>query len=198
MIKVGIVSENFNHDSKAIRVLLEKRYDKRQIKFLPIVKRLEGDGLMGAKLKRLLKEEAEKKKLDFLLFIKDLDGLPSETEKVEKIEKWFSNFKHYPTKNNLLFIPVYELESLILADFQTFAEKYKIKKQFKGNPLFKEEPKEYLKNLTARTSNPYHETQIVEIFQALIFENVHENHHGDYSFQAFIETLDKRLGYDQN
>jgi hypothetical protein len=88
---------------------------------------------------------------------------------------------------------IVELESLILADIETFNQIYKTKINFKGNPLFQVNPKEFLMEKTHKASKKYLVDQTPEIFKELDFQKVHNNHKGEISFQTFIDDLEKLL-----
>ncbi len=193
MKRVGIVGEHYDHDAGALKKLLEHKYNADEVLFVPLLKTLKGKQLNRIrKVKELLEREMQRHNLDFIVYVRDLDGLPSEQEKINKLEKWFQQVR--VDNNGFLFILIFELEALILADIQTFNQLYKVKISFKTNPLHKPNPKEFLKAQTAKTNKKYHESHTSEIFEASDFDEIISKHKGKQSFQSFIQELDEKLG----
>ena len=135
-----------------------------------------------------------------------------ENQKVSLEKQWKSNFRKdlfkrwkktkrvsqiaNQTKNTIKLLPfivIYEQEALILADIQAFNTIYKTAHTFTGNPLFKSEPKELLKQWTRKSKRKYEESDTPEIFQQLNFQKVYKNHKGENSFQSFIIALEKAI-----
>lgn len=97
MIKVGIVGENYDNDSVALKKLLEKRYDANQVQFVPLLKGTSGDKLESKGIKRILEETLKRKskkgKIHFIIFFRDLDSLPDDKEQIKKRQAWFDFIK---------------------------------------------------------------------------------------------------------
>ena len=204
MIKIGIIGEHPLNDSDAIKALLEssKRYEKLDLNLRIILKRMRGgdlDGKNGTPSKKaikLLQQEFKDHHFDFIIYIRDLDGLPSEKKKIEQRKKWFQLFdKLGGNKNCIFLLAIYELEALILADIKSFNQIYKSNIKFTSHPMHKEEPKEFLKNATRKNNKPYKQSDCKELFGQLDFNQILEKHKGKNSFKAFILELDEKVGY---
>ncbi len=203
MIKIGIVGEHPLNDSDALKAFLEnsKRYDKIDFSLRIILKRLRGGALDGKngtpskKAIKLLQQEFKDHKFNFVIYIRDLDGLPSENKKIESRLKWFEQLdKDGGNQNGIFFLAIFEMEALMLADISTFNKIFKTNIKFKSNPIFQSDPKELLIRETRKIRNEYKESDSKRIFEQLDFDKVFKNHTGEYSFQNFIEELDVKLG----
>ena len=195
MKRVGIISENYENDSKPLRHLLSRVFDKQKAVFIPILPKIEGNQLERIrKVLIALKSESVTKRLDCLILMRDLDGLPSESKKIALRNKWFKEIENGISKKCIPFLIIYELEALMLADITTFNKIYKIKYQPKGQPKFQKDPKDLLKKLTAHPKKTYHESHAADIFQKINHQELLNNHSGKiYSYESFIDTLKKIL-----
>ncbi len=168
MKRVGIIGEKYENDSKPLRNLLSRVFDKQKAVFIPILPKIEGNQLERIrKLLTALKSEIIQKRLDCVILMRDLDGLPSEKKKIELRNNWFKKVDRGTSKKCIPFLIIYELETLILADITTFNKIYKTKYQPKGKPKFQKDPKGLLKKLTAHPKKTYHESHAEEIFQKI-------------------------------
>ena len=193
-MKIGIVSENFQHDSQALKALLRKKYQDKNVEFLPILKKVSGDKIFGKRVAALIEQQAKEKKLDLVLLAKDLDALPSDESKIIILKEKANNIRNQITLDLSFFLIIFELEALILADIDTFKKIYKIPTyQYKKNPKFQSNPKEELKKATRKSNRKYKESDTPEIFQQLNFNKVYQNHNGEYSFQSFINELESTI-----
>lgn len=194
MRRIGIVGENFDNDSIPIRNLLNIVFKGKGV-FIPLLKTYEGNQLERiTKVIGSLNSEVEKKNIDLIILVRDLDGLLSETKKVELRNKWFKKIKNGTSKKCIPFLIIYELEALILADIATFNKIYKTKYQPKGQPKFQKDPKGLLKKLTAHPKKTYHESHAADIFQKINHQELLNNHSGKiYSYESFIDELKKTL-----
>ena len=197
-MKIGIISENFDNDSAALRALLGQHIFKKKQKpikvtFKPIGRKIEGDHLLTPKSARVINAECKRYNIDLVVLAKDLDGLPSNQKKIKQIEDKIQKIAKQATTKVLPFIVIFEQEALILADIQTFNRIYKTTYTSTRNPLFQSEPKELLKQLTNKSNKKYRESDTPEIFQQLDFQTVFNNHKGENSFQSFIKELEKAV-----
>ncbi len=192
-MRIGIISENYEHDSKALKALLQKHTFKKEVIFIPICKTIEGDNLLTTKSARKINIDCKKYNINLVVLVKDLDGLPSDKKKIEgissKIQKIAKNTNHMI----IPFIVIFEQEALILADIQAFNTVYQTNHTFSGNPKFQSEPKELLKKYTSNSKRKYKESDTPEIFQKLDFDKVYKSHKDENSFQSFIKALKKAL-----
>jgi len=195
MKRIGIIGENYENDSKPLRTLLSRVFDKQKAIFIPILPKIEGNQLERIrKILVALKSEIIRKRLDCLILMRDLDGLPSELKKIEVRNKWFKEIENGISKKCIPLLIIYELEALILSDITTFNKIYKTKYKLKGKPKFQKEPKGLLKKLTAHSKKTYHESHADDIFQKISHTELIKNHSGkSYSYESFIDELETTL-----
>lgn len=188
MLRVGLVGEDPN-DTTAIQNLLHPQY-KGKVQFLPLIKRIRGHALDTKKVKDILKLEFAEKKCDFVLYIRDLDGLESNKDKVVAKKKWFSDLDSFLNKKGIFLLNIWELEAIILADIQNFNKQYGINYNFKGNPTFQEKPKEKLMSVTFGCKKRYTESHCPDIFKKLDIETIKNNLK---YFKDFVSTFEKKI-----
>ncbi len=191
-IKVGIVGENAQNDAQALQALLNSVLETGvELSIYP--KKFEGGQLDGDKFFRSIAVEAQF--LDWIILVRDLDGLESDTTKLREKDLWFDKVNKKAAKKGIFFLVIYEMEALILADIEGFNRYYGLQTQSVGNPISKFEPKELLKKMTAKTQKGvYKENQALDIFKSLNFKTIYKNHKGERSFQTFADELkDKKL-----
>lgn len=188
MIKVGLVGEGPN-DTSSIKNLLEKRYKKR-IKFCVLTPRIKGYQLDTEKLKKQLPIEAADQHCKLVIFIRDLDALESDKRKFKERKDWFNKLDKLINNTGLLLLNIWELEALILGDFEVFKKAYNPSKNFKGNPLFQVNPKEFLKSITSKSAKQFHESDCPELFKKLDINLVEKN---CSCFSSFITDFDRKL-----
>ena len=192
MIRIGIAGENYKNDALPIKALLDKRFSVKTT-ILPILKNTEGTKILNPRTAKLINDEAKRKNLSLIILAKDLDGFPSEAKKINAINQKSDALKKKLNISYILFIVVFELEALILADFATFKKMFSVKQNFNKAAINQSNPKELLKQLTAKTKRKYKESSALEIFQQLNFQKVYQNHNGKNSFQSFIDKLETIL-----
>lgn len=185
MITVGLIGED-PYDKQSIKNLLSKKY--QEVNFKPILKSITGGGLDSPKTARAITQELKHGKFNFILFIRDLDGFPTQNHLLEKINAWFDKLKI--NELDILLLNVWELESLIFADIETFNRKYGTKIKFTGNPTMVDNPKEKLKEQTFRLRSKYQESDCPIIFNSLNIDLVEKN---CSSFSAFLQKFDLAL-----
>ncbi len=189
MKRIGIISENFDHDSKAYRVLFEKKFTKSLVQFIPLLKTMATDFQNPKRVAKLLNADLKSAKLDGVIICRDLDGIITETAKIDARQKWFEVISNEVyTSKCLFFLVISELEALILADINTFSKwcGKNMMIPFSGNPLYHQNPKAFLKE---KSKGKYDESKAVEIFSLLDVSIVAKNHSGTLSFDAFLDTL---------
>ena len=125
-MRVGIISENYENDSIALKVLLEKHFLKKKVTFLPICRTVEGDNLLNTKSARKINIESKKNQIDLVILAKDLDSLLSDKKRINEINNKIKSIAKQTKPSIVPFIVIYEQEALILADIQTFNKEYKI------------------------------------------------------------------------
>lgn len=189
MIKVGLVGEDPS-DTSSIKNLLEKRYKKR-VQFYVLTPRIKGHHLDTEKLKKQLPIEANDKRCKLVIFIRDLDAFETDKKKLKARTDWFKTLDKLIDNKGLLLLNIWELEALILGDFEVFKKLYNPSKTFNGNPVFQNEPKEFLKAITSKSIRQFHESHCPDLFKKLDIGLVEKN---CSCFKSFLVDFDKRLG----
>ena len=183
-MKIGIIGED-PYDTNAIKNLLSQKYS---FQFIPLLKQVRGDQLSSAKTRRLFKIELKHQNYPIIIFTKDLDGLETESRKKKRVQDWFNQLDSLTGSSGILLLNIYELEALILADIEAFNKLFRTKIKFKGNPMFKEEPKEFLMSQTRKSKRRYSVSENPAIFKSLRIQEVIKN--CPY-FRKFITAFDK-------
>jgi len=181
-MKIGLVGEAPN-DTLSIQNLLKKRYSSDEYEYVSMLDRINGSQLESQKTKRFLRIEYEIKRPDLIVFIRDLDSILPNREKLAQRKEYFRSFNSVVDKKGLYLLNIYEIEALILADIETFNEIYNFEVPHIEDPMSIEEPKEYLKTL----SSIYNESQNPEVFNALDFKKMNNCQY----FSLFILKLDE-------
>jgi hypothetical protein len=96
---------------------------------------------------------------------------------------YFSASNSVVDKKGIYLLHIYEIEALILSDIEIFNQIYNSKLSPVEDPMFIEEPKEYLRE---REQN-YNESHNPEIFKSIRFEKALECRY----FSEFISKFDK-------
>ncbi len=197
MIRIGIIGEHPYNDSKPIKILLEKEYKDKEVQFFILFNNIRG-GQLDDKIDKpsrkaiaQLKDAFRAKKLDFVIYIHDLDGLPSDEKKIKIRENWFKILdREGANRKGIFLLNIYELEALVLSDINAFNQLYSVNIAFKGNPMYQAEPKELLKEKTAKSPRgKYKEADAANIFEQLDIEKI-KNHR---QYKQFIAKLDERF-----
>lgn len=174
MIRIGVIGENDN-DVKAVAGLLKKNFPE-QFEFhrlLPNVNGSQLDDKKDNKLVTLLRREFEFAEIDYVLYIRDLDALVEDKEKLTFRKKRFRRFAKTVDKKAIFMLNIYEIEALILADFDS------LKNFLNRSELAFEnaraasiiEPDQFLEKLIN-----YQKGQLSTIIESLNIENVKNNH----------------------
>lgn len=183
---IGIIGED-PYDTTAIKNLLLQKYSFR---FKPILKQVRGAQLDSAKTRRLLKIELKSNDYTLIIYTRDLDGLETELQKKEKLVKWFEGLDALNKNNGILLLNIYELEALILADIETFNKLFDTRINFTGNPMYKENPKEYLMAQTRKSKRTFDVSENPLVFKKLRLDEVREN--CPY-FKEFIDAFERKI-----
>lgn len=191
-IKVAVLGEHPRNDANAFTVLLKKKYDSK-ISFKTILTNLSGDMLENQNmLFGSLEIELLDESYDYILCIRDLDALQSNTDAISKRASWFNNLNNKIDNKGIFFLAIYEIEALILADIDTFNRYYNLNYALNKEPIEYEKPKEFLKE---QSNYKYKTSHCSKIFEVADFEKIYQNHKGEHSFQAFINRLDDTLSH---
>ena len=186
-MKIGIISENKN-DSIAIGGLLKKKY--HDVVFFPILPDFTGDSLDDKNSNKViitLRRNFEIYQPDFILYIRDLDASIEDKIKITFRKKRFQKFKKVVDGKAIFMLNIYELEALILADFDTFKILNNNENWFfeAKNASITPEPDKILSTFTA-----YDKGEARIIIPQLSFEKILENH---IHFRNFILEFEKML-----
>src|ERR1017187_3592173 len=169
-MKIGLVGEDPN-DTSSIKNLLRKKYPK--VEFINISGGQRGFRLDNVnKTKRVIESNASRNKINFIIYIRDMDSHEHDKVKMTERVNWFNALDKDSKNKGILLLNIHELEALILADIDSFNALFNIKIKFTKNPMFQVEPKEFLMDKTKKHSRTYHERDAPEIFNKLKIEEV--------------------------
>jgi hypothetical protein len=143
MIRVGMIGE-YPSDTKAIANLLNKKYADT-IEFFPLIRDVHGSNLDNQKVKHLLRREYQIERPDFVLFVRDLDGLEHHMEQLNYRKACFTDFNSVIDKKGILLLNIFELEALLLTDMETVNKYYGKKIDHVADCMLIESPKEFLR-----------------------------------------------------
>lgn len=182
-MKIGLVGEAPN-DIQSIKYLLQKKYS--DLNFVFMLQRIHGSNLDSQKTKRFLRIEYETQKPDIVIFIRDLDSTLPNKGKLYERKFYFTSSNNVVNKKGIHLLHIYEIEALILADIDTFNNKFNVSVPKIANVMHVSEPKEFLKKQTTK----YNESMNADIFKDLDFNTVLSN--CEY-FSRFIKNFEKLL-----
>jgi hypothetical protein len=194
-IKIGVVGEDPGNDSEALCHLL-RPLACDDVQFKVVLRNLRGSQLDNERMfLGELDTQFSSGELDYIIFIRDLDGVLSEKSKVQVRDRWFNQANKTIEGKGIFFLAIAEMEALILADIETFNKIYGLKTKPVGNPMSDKDPKKTLMQLTEKTKRgKYAENNAPDIFKSIDFQTVYKNHKGDRSFQTFADELkDKNI-----
>lgn len=143
MIRIGMIGEHPS-DTKAIANLLNKKY-AAQVEFFSLVYDVHGSNLDNPKIKHQLRREYQIEKPDFVLFVRDLDGLEHHAEQLNSRKACFSEFNSVVDKKGILLLNIFELEALLLTDIEVVNKYYGTKVDHVEDCMIMESPKEFLR-----------------------------------------------------
>jgi hypothetical protein len=186
-IKIGVIGENSN-DVRAVVGLLKQRF-ATDIEYFEILNKVNGSLLdqgKGVKAAELAKAEFRRLKLDFVLYIRDLDSLANDVAKIEYRTVIFTKMLENINYKGIFMLNIYEIEALILADFEVF------KTYYKNTEWHFEAEKATIitdsKGVLSSFSNK--KTDITAILPLLRIPIIIQNH---IHFKAFVENFDTML-----
>jgi hypothetical protein len=183
MIRIGMIGENPS-DTSAIANLLNKKYSSR-VQFFFLVKSIHGSNLDNPKIKRQLRREYEIEKPDYVLFIRDLDGLEHHYELMNYRKSWFSALKSVVDKKGVLLLNIFELEALLLTDVEMLNAYYGSNIEVIEDCMKIEQPKEFL----CKRISKYLTGHNVELFSLLKYEIVLEKCRYFKKFDEDFESI---------
>jgi hypothetical protein len=166
MIRIGMIGE-YPSDTKAIANLLNKKYADA-IEFFPLIRDVHGSNLENQKIKHLLRREYQIEQPDFVLFIRDLDGLEHHAEKLIYRKACFTDFNSVIDKKGILLLNIFELEALLLTDIEAVNKYYGAKIDHVEDCMIIESPKEFLKKKISSYSTGHNP----DLFGLLDYKNV--------------------------
>ena len=187
MKQIGIISENPN-DTAALKALFERQYtDVACFDLLPRINGSELDDKRSNKAVRILRRNYEIYEPNFVLYVRDLDGFPNEKEKILHRKQRFTKFNKVVDKKAIFLLNIYEIEALILADFDCFKAFFHNKDWHFDTKTahLQHNPKEKLMEFA-----PYKETDCAILFQHINLKTLCGNH---LYFAKFITEFEKML-----
>ena len=188
MIKIGVIGENKN-DVAAVSELLKLKFPN-QFYFQQLLPNINGSNLDDKNDNHLvikLRREFELEELDYLLYIRDLDAPIEDREKVKFRKKRFNRFAKVVDKKAIFMLNIYELEALILADFETY-------KSHIGNTelVFDSKTAHTIPEPDKKLNefSNYSKSDVKDIFPKLNFDVLLENH---FYFKRFVVEFCKMI-----
>lgn len=188
MIRIGIIAEDDN-DAKAISTLLNKNFPE-QFYFQRLLPNRNGSQLDDNNDNHLaiaLRREFEFEELDYLLYIRDLDALISDKEQLNFRKKRFRRFSRVVDRKAIFMLNIYEIEALILADFDTY-------KNYKNRPdLVFENVNAALTEKPDLALPDYNKGELTKIIPLLNLEIVKSNHrHFSIFMTEFFKMIEQK------
>ncbi len=182
-----MVAEDAN-DIQSIQSLLLKNF--KTIQFKRLLRSLNGTKMLSEKARRAIRAELNSSGCSWIIFIMDLDGLPSQANRIASKKRQFDTLNALCGGNNLLLLNIWELEALIFADIDTFNQKYGTKIKGNRNPMSIAHPKEELISSTYKSKRRFAVSDCPEIFAALDYARVESN---CQFFKDFVNVLDEKV-----
>ena len=134
-----------------------------------------------------LRREFELEELDYVLYIRDLDAPIEDREKVKFRKKRFNRFARVVDNQAIFMLNIYELEALILANFETY-------KSHIGNMelVFDEKTAHTIPEPDKKLNefSNYSKSDVKDIFPKLNFDVLLENH---LYFKRFVVEFCKMI-----
>lgn len=165
-MKLGVVGEDPS-DAESLINLLKNHYGEHKHQFSILLHYLTGDQLKTERARKLIRAEYQSESPAYVIYTRDLDDLSSNTAKVKDRQKEFDSLQPFINYMGVFLLNVYELETLILADINSFNSHYGVNLGPYAKPTYIEEPKEELKVKTNQLGTPYHERNNPEVFNVL-------------------------------
>jgi Domain of unknown function (DUF4276) len=171
-LKIGVIGEHPANDAQAIINLLQPHYGEKA-QFKVCLKNFTGDDLSSAKFLQELKRANFQNIYDFVLIIRDLDGLPTQTDLLEKKQDLFQKYQEKLNGIGIFMLNIFELEALILSDLTNFNKRFKTKFSFQGNPAYQNDPKGLLKS---KSDTKYQESDAIDLFKSINIVEIRKKH----------------------
>jgi hypothetical protein len=184
-IRIGVVGEN-KSDIKAIANLLKQRFDT-QIELFQMLKNMAGamlDQDKGYKAADQITLEFDLYKPNFVLYIRDLDDDISNRVKLDFRLQNFDKIAQKLPQKAIFMLNVYEIEALILADFESLKTVFHLKTDYDSDTASStQNPKEVLNTFLPKAKN-------TDLFTLINIERVAQNHR---FFAAFLIEFEKMI-----
>ncbi|MCP4213156.1 MAG: DUF4276 family protein [bacterium] len=187
MTTIGLIGED-PYDTDSITNLLSKRY--ANCIFKPILRTLKGSHLDTLKTMTMLKKESKSERHSIIIYIRDLDGPETNKKKKREMREWFKKLEQAYPSSWIFLLNIYELEALILADIESFNRLFSSQISYKGNPMIKANPKEFLTRGTRRSRRKFKESANPDVFSKLDINKLIAN---CAYFKKFIAEFDKKI-----
>lgn len=206
MVKIGLIGENPNDTSVVAKLLLQQLEGK--VDFFPMLNDVNGDNLDTDHALRMIRREYEIHRPSLIIYIRDLDDLETNKEKIAARKAVFKKRYNRVEGKAMLLLIVVESEALVLADIDGFSQ-YLLLQKLRKDPALTLEQKEHFmqanKDLLAHVGDPMHEPDpkqtLIDLFgydegklpriaEHLRLSIVLQNHRG---FALFFKRFLKKL-----
>jgi hypothetical protein len=191
MKRIGLIGENPN-DTSAFRNLFSRQYPG-QFEFVPLIRNWTGGNLDNIKessnVMAQLRFEYRDQNPDFVVLIRDLDALESDTIQLsERLRRMYALAKAV-THNAVFLLCIFEMETLLIADLDPVNVKYGTTLVYPSagdpvDPMLKIDPKGFLINNCG-----YHQNDCPELFETIDFAKLLNVKF----FKDFVEHFNTRI-----
>lgn len=189
-MKIGLVGEAPS-DTDSIKNILNKRFPGNE--YIELIRGVTGSNLDNPRIKGAIRKEFEQKKPQLVIFIRDLDSLKTDKNKLNARKEYFESFRGTVSKNKssanrgaIYLLNIVELEALILADINAFNIYYNINHTYTKDPTKEKDPKKYLRNLARANLKKYSEGINPKIFLKINWDTLIEN-------CSYFQEFDRQL-----
>lgn len=190
MKRIAVIGENKNDTTPMCAVWNKKFAQKAHFK--AILTGIKGDQLESPKLFKDLRAEIRANAFDGVIAIRDLDGIRTESKKIDLRNQWFEKVANCSSKSALLLF-VYQIEALHYADASVFNKRFKVKIKEAPNPEFVRKPKEELKKASKRQGKvQFEESHNIDLIPKLDFTKIEQRCQFYRDFLVDLELLLKK------
>jgi hypothetical protein len=211
MVRIGLIGENPNDTSIVAKLLIQTLGEK--VDFFPMLNDVNGDNLDTDHALRMIRREFELHRPSLIIYIRDLDALETDKEKIAARKAVFKKRYDRVEGKAILLLIVVESEALVLADIDGFLQ-YLLMQKLRKEPSLSLEQREVFvqanKDLLAHVEDPMHELdpkqtlidlfgydegKLARIAEYLRLPVVLQNHRGfALFFKRFLKKLEQIEG----
>lgn len=186
MKRIVVIGENEN-DTAPMCAVWNKKFSQKAL-FKPILIEFEGDQLESPKFFKVLRAHLKANATNGIIAIRDLDGIRTESKKMDLRHQWFEKVASCSSKSALLLF-VYQIEALHYADSSVFNKRFNANLKDVPNPEFVRKPKEKLKEVSKKNGKvQFKESHNKDLVPKLDFTKVEQRCQFYRDFLASLKT----------